>query len=364
MRGDDRQPHAAPGQVPHLPHHGERHAGRGRHGEHRRHGARQRFVDANPERHELERHRDDAVEPLERDRLRERGCAVGHQPLQREEHFDGPERMEDHFEAERAPEACGVAGGEAEHRRAQLGEPRAPPRTRAAPVVPRAAQQPHEHRRGRAGCGERPDDRPAPRRRQRHGGQDDRGRDGEHRQDRRAVDQVLDGERRQRVARGEIVPGEKDLGRLARQQAERCDAADGIAGEKCAEGARIGEPCAGRHAQPPARRADHEAEAGERQDGGQAPADALDAVEDVADAGALEDIREERRAAEGAGDGQETPAGGAHTCRRDSTCFRVSSMRPSLSSLETCRCRIFEAIATDRSTASWRICCTARAVSS
>ena len=54
----------------------------------------------------------------------------------------------------------------------------------------------------------------------------------------------------------------------------------------------------------------------------------------------------------------------AHTRGCASTCLRVSSISASLSSFETWRWRIFDAIATDRSTASWRICWIARAVSS
>ena len=56
--------------------------------------------------------------------------------------------------------------------------------------------------------------------------------DDDHRDDRRGVDQVLDRQRRHRLTRGQVMPGEEDLGGLAGQQAERRHVADGVAGEK------------------------------------------------------------------------------------------------------------------------------------
>ena len=132
-------------------------------------------------------------------------------------------------------------------------------------------------------------------RRQRHGGQHDDKPDGHHRADRGRVDQVLDRQRRHRVARGEVVPREKDLGRLAGQHAERRHAADGVAGEERAEARpKLRLAPGGMHSRQHGG-ADREAQPRERQNGRETPADALDAVEDVGDTGSPDDLGEERR---------------------------------------------------------------------
>src|SRR5687767_11081938 len=108
-----------------------------------------------------------------------------------------------------------------------------------------------------------------------------------------------------------------------------------------------------RHAQPPALGAEHETKAAQRQDRREAPPDPLDALEDCGDARLPDDVGKKRRASERACGSQQTPAAAcdhlrpvAHTWRRVSTCFRVSSIRPSWSSFDTWRRRIFEAMAT------------------
>ena len=105
-----------------------------------------------------------------------------------------------------------------------------------------------------------------------------------------------------------MMPGEKNLGRLAGEQAERRDAPHGVAGEKRAE--RLAEAQAGArgHAHPPAGGADREAQPCQRKDRHEAPADALNAVENVGDACTPDDVGEEDGAAERAGDGEQMPA--------------------------------------------------------
>ena len=69
MDGDKPHSDPCPEQVPHLPHHRQRHSHAGFIAEQRRQRARARFVDADAKRHELERHRDDPVQRLEQDRF-------------------------------------------------------------------------------------------------------------------------------------------------------------------------------------------------------------------------------------------------------------------------------------------------------
>ena len=54
-----------------------------------------------------------------------------------------------------------------------------------------------------------------------------------HRHHRRRVDEIFDGERRDRFARREMMPREKNLGGFAGEQPERRDVADCVAGQKC-----------------------------------------------------------------------------------------------------------------------------------
>ena len=60
----------------------------------------------------------------------------------------------------------------------------------------------------------------------------------DHRHHRRRVDEIFDGERRDRFARREMMPRQQDLGGFAGEQPEWRDVADRIAGEKRRERAR------------------------------------------------------------------------------------------------------------------------------
>ena len=73
MGDDNRQPHEAPEQVSDLPHHGERDGSRWIDCKQWRRSTRHGFVHADAKRHELEHHRNDAVERLEGDCLRSVG---------------------------------------------------------------------------------------------------------------------------------------------------------------------------------------------------------------------------------------------------------------------------------------------------
>ena len=84
--------------------------------------------------------------------------------------------------------------------------------------------------------GERRDGAVAPGHRQRNREKRDHHAKADHRGDRRRVEQVVGRQRRDRLARGQSMPREKDLGGLARDHAERRDVADGVAGEEGAEG--------------------------------------------------------------------------------------------------------------------------------
>ena len=68
----------------------------------------------------------------------------------------------------------------------------------------------------------------------------------------------------------------------------------------------------GGHAEPPARGAQEEAGAGEREDRQQPPADAADAVDDLADAGAADGVGEEHQATERRQHGQNVATADGH----------------------------------------------------
>ena len=114
------------------------------------------------------------------------------------------------------------------------------------------------------------------------------------------------------------------------RQASLLVAGPGVARQERAESAPEIERGTRRHAETPGGGAHGETETGEDEDGRETPADALNAVEDIPGTGAPNDPGEQRHAAERAR-GRDEPrrdaAAGDHTCRRVSTCFRVSSIR-------------------------------------
>jgi len=139
-----------------------------------------------------------------------------------------------------------------------------------------------------------------------------------------------------------MTPGQQDLGGLAGEEAERRDASDGVAGEERRERLAVGQRGAGREAQSPARGAEHESKAAQRENSGDAPADTVDTLEDVGDVRTPDDVDKERGADQRVGRSQQTPAATVdrlrpvgHTWRRVSTCFKVSSISPSWSSFDT-----------------------------
>ena len=160
--------------------------------------------------------------------------------------------------------------------------------------------------------------------------------------------------------------GEEDLRGFAGHHAERRQIADRVASDEGAERLADGKAPVRRHAQPPGARANEETRAGEAQDGQETPADLTDAVEDLGDARAADGVAEQHQAAQRRQNGHDVAA--VHHVmrqlgRRASICLNVSSMRRSLSSFVTLRSSSFEAMAIEMSTASLRICCSARAVS-
>ena len=126
----------------------------------------------------------------------------------------------------------------------------------------------------------------APGKRQRHRGQQDGTGDSDDGNNRADVDQIVDSERRDRIARREVVTRQKHLGWFAGQQSERCDVADRIAGEKRGERLSSRQPLAARRTQAPRFGANDETESGQDQDGNQSPTDSADTLDNFGDAGA------------------------------------------------------------------------------
>src|SRR5262245_110435 len=102
-----------------------------------------------------------------------------------------------------------------------------------------------------------------------------------------------------------MMSGEQDLRRFARQQSQRRDVADSIAGQERCERARQRECDRRRQAEAPAFRTDEKSETGEREDQNKTPPDAPDAVDDLRDARTADGIREERRSCERGCEGEE-----------------------------------------------------------
>src|SRR5258705_9315861 len=105
-----------------------------------------------------------------------------------------------------------------------------------------------------------------------------------------------------------MMAGEQDLRRLAGKQTKRRDIADRIAGQKRCEGPSERKRGARRHAPAPAFGANDKPETGEGEDEDEAPADALDGLDDVSDARAAHRVHEERGPGQGSGYREEMPA--------------------------------------------------------
>ena len=118
----------------------------------------------------------------------------------------------------------------------------------------------------------------------------------DHHGDGHRVDQVLD--RQARHGRGErdTMPDVDGLGRLAGEQAERRQVAEGVAGEEGGEGVADPQPGVGRGAERPGPGPDEQAEARQQDDDQEAPADALHAGDDLVQPGLPQSQREQCRA--------------------------------------------------------------------
>src|SRR5688500_5614113 len=101
---------------------------------------------------------------------------------------------------------------------------------------------------------------------------------------------------------------QEDLCGLARENAEGRHAANGVAREKRSEGTPERQMRTGLHAEPPAFGAKRETRSLKRENDGQPPAHALDAVEHSTDACALEDVGKKCEARDGVEGNGETPA--------------------------------------------------------
>ena len=94
------------------------------------------------------------------------------------------------------------------------------------------------------------------------------------------------------------MPRQQHFRRLAGEQAERRHVTDSVAGEKRCKRARQREPDGWRQAPPPAFRTDDKPETRESENEKEAPADALDTIDDLGRAGPADCVGEERCACE------------------------------------------------------------------